>query len=403
MVSPAAGLLVAFALLSPVPVFAAADPFAGNIRVIESDSPFNHATIARAEQKREAMAVQGDAVFRGDTVRTYEGVKVQIELSDGSHIFLAPNSTVELKTYFVNQASGKRNQTLRALKGTVRFLISKIFKNRVSGAQASWRDSNVTLTSPTAIAGIKGSDGTVSIEPDGDEWAVTEGIFSLKSSDPSARGEVLLTANQVSRVQRGAPGPGVPAALTQQRKEQLMRHTTPARVLRQFSRGPGQGPKKIMKKGDLGIARDLAAGVPLKDIIKDAIRDGASIEMVIAEAIAGGVDPGILVYTAIAEGYPAQAVIKAAVTAGAPLNAVVGAALGAGADNSIVYAGAADAGAPPSDVAETIAGAAPLSPPVYGDTAPDDSPPVYTPPPTVEVGGGAGAESSTQPSSPYTP
>jgi FecR protein len=381
----------------------AADPFAGNITSLESDTVFHHATITRAGTAAKVTAAPGDAAFQGDTVRTDAGVKVRMSLADGSHIYIGPQSAVEVKNCLVDQSWAKRNTTLKALQGTVRFVISKLCRNKVSGAESSWKDSMVAVETHIAIAGIRGTDFTMTVGQDNVEIAVFDGVVSLKNADASIPLEITLTANQVSRIQRGS-SPSPPTVLTPEMKERLLHDTTPAKVLRSDGDNAGMGSKKDRKKGEMGLAADLAAGVPLKDIINDAVKDGMNIEAIVSESLAEGVDPALVVYTAITEGYAAQAVVKAALKEGAPLDAVISAAAGAGADKNSIYVGAAEAGAPPAAVANAISSSSSPGAPVFGYTAPVQAPPaVYTPPAPVAIGGGGGATPSTKPASPSKP
>jgi len=394
-------LLVVFlqglAFVSQAP---AADPFVGNIAAIDADSPFSHVTIRRAEKKKEAAAVSGDAVFVGDTVRTYEGVRAQVRLSDGSHILLGPNSRVEMKSYWMDQPAGKRNAALKALAGTIRFWISKAWKDKASGAETRWLDSDVRVETTAAIAGIRGTDFTATVGDADVEIAVFDGVVAVKSSSDSVEGEVLLSANLVSRVVQGAP-PGLRTVLTPQMKEKLIRDTTPPKALKSLG---GMGVRNVLigKRGELGIARDLAAGIPLKDIINNAVSDGVKIQEVVAQAVAEGVEPSLVVYTAITEEYAVPLVVSAAITAGAPLNITVNAAIGAGAEKQDIYAGAAYAGVPPTPVANAIVSSAAPAPTVFEYTSPVDPPPgVYTPAAPVVLGGGGGGTPSTRTASPY--
>jgi len=387
-----------------VPLTASAsDPFVGNIKSIEKESPVLRVRILRGGKSDAPAAATGDAVFQGDSIRTDEGVRVQVDLSDGSNIFIGPGSSVQMKNFMVNPALGKRQMTVKALQGTVRFLIAKLFKSKVSGSEAPWAESGVTIETHTAIAGVKGTDFAATIGAEDVEIAVFEGVVSVKNAVASVTGEIMLASNQVSRVLRGAR-PAAPAALTPQMRDRLLRSTTPAKVMIPASQ-EGPGKKTSKAKGNLGIARDLAAGVPLKEIMLVLVKDGVSIPEVIGASIGEGVDPAYVVFTAIAEGYSAQVVVAAALKAGAPLDVVVNAAITAGADNRSIYIGGAEAGAPPAAVANAISSATVPGAPVYGYTTPvDDQQGVSTPPsPIVEVGGGRGATPSTQPASPYKP
>ena len=392
-------LLILVFVVGSVPLTAsAANPFVGNIKAIEKESPVLRVRILRGGKIDGPSAATGDAVFQGDTIRTDEGVRIQMDLSDGSNIFIGPNSNVQMKNFMVNPSMGRRQMTVKALQGTIRFLVAKLFKNKASGSETQWKDSGVTIETHTAIAGVKGTDFAVTIGADDVEIAVFEGVVSVKNAAASVMGEILLASNQISRVLRDA-SPSAPAALTPQMRDRLLRSTTPAKVMVPAANAR-PGSKKDKAKGNMGIARDLAAGVPLKEIMIELVKEGVSIPEIIAAAIGEGVDPAYVVYTAISEGYSAQVVVSAALKAGAPLDAVVNAAIAAGCDKKTIYVGGADAGAPPAAVANAISSATAPGSPVYGVSAPTNAQPgIDTPPPPIAVGGGG----STKPASPYKP
>jgi hypothetical protein len=393
-------LLLTVFMVGSVPLTAsAADPFVGNIRAIEKESPVLRVRILRGGKIDGPVAATGDAVFQGDTIRTDEGVRIQVDLSDGSNIFIGPGSTVQMKNFMVNPSLGKRQMTVKALQGTIRFLVAKLFKNKALGSETPWKDSGVTVETHSAIAGVKGTDFVVTIGAEDVEIAVFEGVVSVKNAAASVMGEIMLASNQISRVMRGA-SPAAPRVLTPQMRDRLIHNTTPAKVLAPAAKA-GAGRKKDKTKGDLGIAKDLAQGIPLKDIVNEAVKTGMSIQLVVAEALAAGVDPAYVVFTAISEGYDAQTVVAAALKAGAPLDAVVNAAIVGGADNKAIYVGGAEAGAPPDAMANEISLAGAPGSPVFGFTAPPAEPGFSTPPPPAAVGGGA--PPSTQPASPYKP
>ena len=156
------------------------------------------------------------------------------------------------------------------------------------------------------------------------------------------------------------------------------------------------------------IARGMASGIPLRDIMLAFFKHGDKIHDIVADAIIAGIQPATVVYTAIAEGYSADAVVSAAVWAGAPVNTVVSAAVDAGANALSISKAAAIAGAhtgaSPGEVADAVAQATSPAAPVFGYTSPADSgPSVYTPSTPVVVGGGGGAPPSTLAASPVQP
>jgi hypothetical protein len=107
--------------------------------------------------------------------------------------------------------------------------------------------------------------------------------------------------------------------------------------LRAGAAQPSSEKREVWTASDAEIAREAAAGIPLKDIINNAVRSGQRIHEVVASAIKVGTNPSQVVYTAIAEGYATETVVKAALKAGATLISVVNSATFAGVDEKSTY------------------------------------------------------------------
>jgi len=388
--------LLAVAFFVPMTATAAA-PFVGKIAAIEFGLTGQKPSVMRTGKSGLVPAKEGDAVFEGDTVKTGANVKARIVLLDESTITIGAESTLRIKAFAHQQAEGRRNYVLKALKGTIRFLISKV--NKVGGVSSPWRDSNIAVETPVAIAGIKGTEFVTAISPDGGvEIAVFEGSVSVRNSSLSVQGAVTLAMNQVTRVQRGMR-PENPTALSSERRNTLIRLTS-------VSQNPGQARRaapagKYTKKD---AERDIAAGVPVADVLNQAAGAGMTIDEMVTAAVSAGVDPATVAYTAIQEGYTAEAVVTSAIANGAELDNVVAAAITAGGDASAVASGATQAGASPDAVATSLANAGASTAPVYGYTTPTGPGDAATVPAApASVSGGGGATPSTQPASPSAP
>jgi hypothetical protein len=380
----------------------AADTFVGNIRAIDSTDPALTAKIVRLGYAGILSGKPGDAVFIGDTVKTAEGVRVQLVLSDNSIITIAPNSAVQLKGYIVDRDRGKRNSVLRSMKGTVRFVIAKFFKPQDGGTEKKWKESNVTIEAQNVVAGVRGTDLAVSTGESETEIAVFDGAVNVRHSSPFHKGAVTVGADQLSQVKKDS-SPGQPEALSQQRRDALMKATTLVNP-RTTAEAPNKVAAKKKKYDDKDIAQDLAAGVSLADVLDKAVDSGMPLDQVVVAALDAGVAPSILIYTAVIEGYSVKQVVTAAVEHGVPLSVVAAAALGAGADKNLVISGATDAGVPKATIATAIAAATSPNAAVYGTTTPMDSTPAaIIPAPPVAIGGGGGGTPSTLPASPYRP
>ena len=375
------------------PLASGQDQFVGNVKLVESQDPAQHPHIVRVGYSALIDVKPGDAVFIGDTVKTGADVKAQIKLSDGSTVTVAPNSSFQMKGYLVDRDQGTRNSVMRTMKGTIRFVISKLFKPHAGGSDMKWKDSNVTIETQNAIAGIRGTDLAVTSGENDTEIAVFEGAVSVKNSS-SVNGAIMLGADQVTSVKKDkSPEPA--SALSSGRRESLGRLTT---LINPRSANGVQGgtPKKIATYNDKDVARDLADGSSLSAVMDKAVESGMPIEQVVKAMLDAGVNPSVLVYTAVVEGYSAKQVVSSAVMNGAPLSVVTAAAIGAGAEKKVVISGAMDAGAPPAAIATAVANGTAPGAPVYGSPISLDSTPIsLIPAPAPVISGGGGGTPST--------
>jgi len=402
------GTMVLSAFLSAVLTFpgapqtaAAQDPFAGNIRSIESDDPAGHVRIIRLGYAGVIAGKPGAAVFIGDTLKTAAGMKAQIELSDATMITLAPNSSVQIKGHLIDKGQAKRNTVLRSLKGTVRFLVAKLFRVNGNGGERSWKDSQVTIETMNAVAGVRGTDLVVKDEQGSSEIAVLEGVVHVRSTIPSNRGDVVLGANQYSSTRKGG-SPSPAAELSAEKRDALVRATTIDRP-RKAGDGGAADARKTKKYSDKDVARDLAAGLALGEVLDKAVESGMGVDEAVTAALNAGASASGVVYTAITEGYPAHTVVQAAIENGVTLTIVVSAALAAGAERSLVVAGATDAGVPPAAIANAVAAASGTVAGGGGALPSAATPSSIIPSAPLPIGGGGGATPSTQPASPYKP
>jgi hypothetical protein len=126
----------------------------------------------------------------GDRVDTRGGGRVAIELSDGSMVVVEPESVIVLKDF--RQAESLR-ELFEIVLGKVRVKI-----NHVGGRPNPYR-----MNSPTASIAVRGTEFTISVQPDGDtEVLVIEGAVQVTSlSDPGQ--SILVEAGRGVLVQAG--------------------------------------------------------------------------------------------------------------------------------------------------------------------------------------------------------
>ena len=394
--------VVLLSLLLFQPGYARAETFAGRISVIDSGPKAAIVNVVRPGKKCFAQLKAGDQVFAGDTVKTSAEVRVKLEMADSSVINLGPGSTFRIKGYSLKQEEGQRSSVFKVLKGTVRFIIAKVTNS------VSWRDSNVVVETPVAVAGVRGTDFIVSVRTDAPapevEIAVLdEGEVTARNGNLKIKGTVTLLPRQRTIVSRGS-SPAEPSALSIEEREALLNATTPS-----GNGNPANGKPaakgKAVKYTDSDMERDIAAGVPLPQVFEQAIATGMALDKMVSAAVDAGVAGYTVVYTAISEGYSATTVVCAAIEAGVPLREVVAAAVMAGAEAKAIIAGAQLAGVPEEEIAAALADSANIVSPVYGH--PDPKAPSMAPPPLPGAmpmfGGGGGATPSTKKASPYKP
>lgn len=379
----------------------AQDPYAGKLLSYETDKAYEHVKVLRLGYSGLLSLSPGDALFIGDTIKTGADMRAKLELSDGTIISLAPASSIQIKGHFLDRAQGKRNSVLKAMKGTIRFVVQKLFRATPDGAETNWKNSQVTIETLNAVAGVRGTDFFCITGPDSTEFAVVEGLVNVRSATLSQRGDVPVGSNQISKIRKGG-NPSPPALIAPARLDALVRSTS---LQQPRSEAPSGrvAKQKLPRYTSKDMARDIASGMVLSDILDKAVESGMTIEEAVQAALDAGVPPALVVYTAIIEGYPVNLVVEAAVENGAPLAIVLSAAVAAGGDKALIIAGATDAGVPPAAVASTMAMIS-----SNGSTLGGSMPVVVTPetvfPATAPpIGGGGGAPPSTQPASPYRP
>ena len=186
----------------------------GTVLVIHHDS-------AEAYRLQKKMPI-----FRGDTLITEHDSRVTLLLLDKSVLSLASRSKMLIKKsfYSVNSQKERRNTKLQLFFGRLRSFVSKI-----TG------DSDYTITTPTALAGVRGTDfalvvGPVSRKPSKCEafsqssnslsFAENEGVVtslmtalvtgdnssSVEFSDPERNSSVIVDSLSVTGVLSGCTG-----------------------------------------------------------------------------------------------------------------------------------------------------------------------------------------------------
>ncbi len=160
-------------------------------------------TVTPAGEAARALA-QGDAVREGDLIITATHSEALIKLRDDTTLALRQNSHMRLAQFKFDKAPTDSFVT-NLLKGTVR---------KVSGLIARSQPRNVSVTTPTATIGIRGTDFEIAIieEETADTRAGTydyvhDGATAIQISS----GESLDVAENQTGLALAFPRPGEPA------------------------------------------------------------------------------------------------------------------------------------------------------------------------------------------------
>jgi hypothetical protein len=125
--------------------------------------------ILRTGETQWAPAVAGARLVTGDDIRAFSGASAELGLPDGSVVFLAENSRLQLSKLEVDQQQQSRFVLLHLAVGKLRAAISQAGITLVRA-----RQSNFAISTPTAVAAAR---GTV-------VWVFTDGQQSLMAVEP---------------------------------------------------------------------------------------------------------------------------------------------------------------------------------------------------------------------------
>jgi hypothetical protein len=132
-------LIPAVALAVPVGTFTKVE---GNVDIL------------RPREVAPAPVRVGDPVSMGDAVRTKRNAKAEIQFRDESVIQLAPETRIAIDEYTF-RGDAREKSLLSLFRGKIRAIVSHI---KAVVVPVSGTESGFSVKTPTAIAGVKGSD-----------------------------------------------------------------------------------------------------------------------------------------------------------------------------------------------------------------------------------------------------
>ncbi|MFA6451020.1 MAG: FecR family protein [bacterium] len=149
----------------------------------------------------------------GDSIKTGPNSKARIVLEDGASILIGPLSLFTISNVTVNDENGERKTSFALDSGKARSNVNKM----------KTTDSTFEVTTPTAVAAVRGTDFLVEIDSETQDSDVTvfDGEVEFGSALPGKAGErVRLFKDQISRIGRNR-GPDKPRKLDMERIQRL--------------------------------------------------------------------------------------------------------------------------------------------------------------------------------------
>jgi len=107
-------------------------------------------------EKTAYILKKGNELYVRDTLISEEQSKAQAKLNDGSFITLGPYTKIIFDKSVFDPSKPARNSLLSLLFGKARFIVTKL---------VNFRDSKFKVKTPTAVAGVRGSDFALSVAP----------------------------------------------------------------------------------------------------------------------------------------------------------------------------------------------------------------------------------------------
>lgn len=202
-----------------------------------------------------APAEQEMALQVGDTVRTGPDSRARIVTEDDNTLILTQNSVLTIGRAESNYEDDSQNSDFNLDSGKVRAIVTKLATS----------NSSFQIKTPTAVAGVRGTDYVVEVDPDTEESAVTvlDGGVDVEDRLGRVGNKIALDKEQELRFSR-RNAPGRPRRLSPERVKELRDKL----ALAIEEKMPGADPETIdrMTSAVLALRRS-----PLPDAMKNRI------------------------------------------------------------------------------------------------------------------------------------
>jgi len=177
-------------------------------------------------------------VFTSDQFRTQRKSRLKILFNDESLMALGPNTTMRVDSYLYSAEDKLRQGTINILHGLSSYIINKSQNNK----QSLFR-----IVTPTANMAARGTQGYIGVTPGKTLVANQAGQVSVRNSDPTVIGEVVVGPMMKTVIHEGEP-PQPPVPLTQTELN-LIRQIILGKLGASGTTGPGE-PSLITIEGE---------------------------------------------------------------------------------------------------------------------------------------------------------
>ncbi|MBI5238611.1 MAG: FecR domain-containing protein [Deltaproteobacteria bacterium] len=258
-----AGVLVMAFLILALSLQAAFAAAVGRFTVVRGK-----VDILKSGEVRASAVNVGDPVSPGDIVRAKSISFAEVVFADNTVLKLAPNTRVEIKDYTLADDNTRKAGTLRLMRGKLRATVPKML-GAVLPITAG--QSNFQVETPTAIAGVRGTDFFMFYLLGLSGVLVQDGIVdTLNKSLPDDIVRVL--AGSFTMIRPDGP-PSAPS---------MMRGFERARLERDTS-GPGAGDREEGEGPAAGFSEPLFEAVDTHEDLGGAPGGRGSLDTLVTE------------------------------------------------------------------------------------------------------------------------
>ena len=186
----------------------------GKLTAIQGD-----VDVLKPGMERAAPAVLQQPLSEGDIIRTKSNGKAEITFVDDSVVRLAPNSRLQITEYLM-EGNKRKSGVMNLFRGKMRAVVSK---SRGFLAAAFGESEKFEVRTPTAVAGVRGTDFFISYQMGVTAIAVREG--RVDTFNPAIPGQIVRVAEGMATTIAGNAPPSQPRPASDVEMIRYMRDT----------------------------------------------------------------------------------------------------------------------------------------------------------------------------------